>query len=195
MRGATILFRKYSIQYRDFNPRTPCGVRHRNTIAVDAEKLFQSTHPMRGATNSRKRFYSQGVYFNPRTPCGVRRCWRHRTVERLKFQSTHPMRGATSMFSWPRRSFTNFNPRTPCGVRRTPARKGERGTGISIHAPHAGCDSSAVFTFLSRILISIHAPHAGCDAGSGRRFNDAKLFQSTHPMRGATTTAADTACT
>ena len=78
---------------------------------------------------------------------------------------------------------------------------------ISIHAPHAGCDTRS-HLLLEKSLISIHAPHAGCDQWDRIRstvlgdFNPrtpcgvrlcaeplkVRLapFQSTHPMRGAT---------
>ena len=55
------------------------------------------------------------------------------------FQSTHPMRGATD-----RRVHLALV------------------VGISIHAPHAGCDKLQV-VFNTLLGISIHAPHAGCD--------------------------------
>ena len=35
-------------------------------------------------------------------------------------------------------------------------------------------------------MISIHAPHAGCDRSGTRYFYNIKVFQSTHPIRGAT---------
>ena len=56
---------------------------------------------------------------------------------------------------------------------------------ISIHAPHAGCD---VHTACHRcqVSISIHAPHAGCDTIRESPSGKIPLFQSTHPMRGAT---------
>ena len=38
-----------------FNPRTPCGVRHRVYSYIRQENEFQSTHPLRGATNKRQR--------------------------------------------------------------------------------------------------------------------------------------------
>ena len=56
---------------------------------------------------------------------------------------------------------------------------------ISIHAPHAGCDF-VVRAFIVSKKISIHAPHAGCDACSFLHSISPVLFQSTHPMRGAT---------
>ena len=130
---------------KHFNPRTPCGVRLRPLNQSLKNIIFQSTHPMRGATlppkqmdlmqdisihaphagcdfqtNARK---NAGKDFNPRTPCGVRqRSW-PRWTPRSRFQSTHPMRGATG------------------------ARGGEGGRkGISIHAPHAGCDPFIVIS-------------------------------------------------
>ena len=57
----------------------------------------------------------------------------------------------------------NFNPRTPCGVRPDPA-------GV----PHPG------------ETISIHAPRAGCDTERQQDSREKILFQSTHPVRGAT---------
>ena len=57
----------------------------------------------------------------------------------------------------------NFNPRTPCGVRRT-------------HLP-----------YIPHIVrISIHAPLAGCDSPLGIVCPCGIVFQSTHPLRGAT---------
>ena len=35
----------------DFNPRTPCGVRHVRRSDSVLPPTFQSTHPLRGATN------------------------------------------------------------------------------------------------------------------------------------------------
>ena len=81
----------------------------------------------------------------------------------LKFQSTHPLRGATA-------------------AERTAA----AGREISIHAPLAGCDG--LCDVVGKILaISIHAPLAGCDSHHSvyQRMN--RAFQSTHPLRGATT--------
>ena len=104
------------------------------------------------------------------------------------FQSTHPMRGATSngSSSKPRH---NFNPRTPCGVRPGIQSRPSRAGIISIHAPHAGCDGTTKMTEDER-RISIHAPHAGCDSPERDASEGVTLFQSTHPMRGATTAAS-----
>ena len=58
---------------------------------------------------------------------------------------------------------------------------------ISIHTPHAGSDAVTYQHLVFAIRISIHTPHAGSDVMSqygGRKFT---VFQSTLPMRGATT--------
>ena len=56
---------------------------------------------------------------------------------------------------------------------------------ISIHAPLAGCDRIRRCTVTGR-TISIHAPLAGCDAATGDFPRRRCAFQSTHPLRGAT---------
>ena len=56
----------------NFNPRTPCGVRHQIRAGYIKVSEFQSTHPMRGATSSAALTCLTLPYFNPRTPCGVR---------------------------------------------------------------------------------------------------------------------------
>ena len=60
-----------------------------------------------------------------------------------------------------------------------------RGAPISIHAPHARCDEKRKTMKILRV-ISIHAPHAGCDYDYHVAAKNYDLFQSTHPMRGAT---------
>ena len=102
-------------------------------------------------------------YFNPRTPCGVRLQGGIFSVYYRVFQSTHPMWGATGFVVW-------------LMVK----------TKISIHAPHVGCDQKN-FKILGVVLtISIHAPHVGCDFGRLLIRFVTILFQSTHPMWGAT---------
>ena len=80
---------------------------------------------------------------------------------------------------------TNFNPRTPCGVRHQIAREVPKYTFISIHAPLAGCDARDVAAGRGN-RISIHAPLAGCDTTAGVGDSARAIFQSTHPLRGAT---------
>ena len=162
---------------------------------------------MRGATVFHRPVSGTAEDFNPRTPCGVRRIFIYDPTRAEVFQSTHPMRGATAA-SFTVASTMHFNPRTPCGVRPATIAGDLRWDGISIHAPHAGCDFLTVkdtpelLIFQSThpmrgateetsfpqfgIDISIHAPHAGCDVVGRYVHQTAFLFQSTHPMRGAT---------
>ena len=144
-----------------FNPRTPCGVR-----PTGIENLARQ------------------LDFNPRTPCGVRPCPYHRQQISARFQSTHPMRGATwrKAASAEAIKFQSTHPMRGATKLQTELISSTR---ISIHAPHAGCDSDSsgkkanCFHFNPRTpcgvrphgalsvagdgLISIHAPHAGCD--------------------------------
>ena len=185
-------------------------------LIVSGLKQFQSTHPLRGATGPGQHLQRDicisihaplagcdsaatslvgcTYNFNPRTPCGVRLDSAYAALSGLEeFQSTHPLRGATSA-----------RPRT-C-----------QSSTISIHAPLAGCDTLTAAVAKAGD-ISIHAPLAGCDARRGRRhftrrhFNPRTpcwvrlkpsgkgqgtgQFQSTHPLRGATTTVIQCRCT
>ena len=58
---------------------------------------------------------------------------------------------------------------------------------ISIHAPLAGCDDARGENGELHSHISIHAPLAGCDSKRPPRPQKGYVFQSTHPLRGATT--------
>ena len=145
---------------------------------------FQSTHPLRGATqNKHQQFAVQEISihaplagcdysshhsrqdhrnFNPRTPCGVRRGSAMTYTERAKFQSTHPLRGAT-------KALENH----------------QKGEIISIHAPLAGCDPLRI---MLRTRPSNFNPRTPCGVGliDWRSSPSLFLFQSTHPLRGAT---------
>ena len=147
--------------HTNFNPRTPCGVRQNSCYS----SICQSN-------------------FNPRTPCGVRRR-RHGVRHVVRVISIHaPLAGCDHL---------GYPPGTVVA--------------ISIHAPLAGCDGRP-YLGIGGLDISIHAPLAGCDMvgaasrAAGKHFNPrtpcgvrratveawdrATVFQSTHPLRGAT---------
>ena len=84
-------------------------------------------------------------------------------VVKLRISIHAPHAGCDSSLLCAEPFYPYFNPRTPCGVRPMIDSNGDGTPDISIHAPHAGCDN----TFL-RVQV------------------DGGLFQSTHPMRGAT---------
>ena len=185
MRGATGDRARQALPSSYFNPRTPCGVRLDNhlpdyscqVISIHAPHAgcdmpespaeretaeFQSTHPMRGATLRRLRGHDRPSIsiHAPHAGCDL---------GALKASSALP----------------HFNPRTPCGVRRHEGRDRRLGSGISIHAPHAGCDISIG---RSRSSYGYFNPRTPCGVRRAAfRFRLlAGRFQSTHPMRGAT---------
>ena len=182
--GCDHIFFASRLKLIDFNPRTPCGVRHCLDAICYNRFGFQSTHPLRGATfagsagsaghnnfNPRTPCWVRLAYidteydifdFNPRTPCGVRLQASPGPMTTAIFQSTHPLRGAT---------LTDWICVTPMP--------------ISIHAPLAGCDCANSADDKGHD-ISIHAPLAGCDGCRAAPIPGTHVFQSTHPLRGAT---------
>ena len=191
----------------NFNPRTPCGVRQQIHTLPKQTGKFQSTHPLRGATkgglgailviaisihaplagcdHGLHHHRARRRHFNPRTPCGVRRPQRRerRAAKNISihaplagcdlrplqppaaprsFQSTHPLRGATRHIL--RESFDRS---------------------ISIHAPLAGCDMDR--RMRGRDYRNFN-PRTPCGVRLAVRLLPVpiSIFQSTHPLRGAT---------
>ena len=103
---------------RDFNPRTPYGMRPRTPLQKD----FAQCH------------------FNPRTPYGMRLYSHSATFLGLLFQSTHPLRDATIRDMSDNSNKFDFNPRTPYGMRPVCFLTNTVVGLISIHAPLTGCD-------------------------------------------------------
>ena len=119
---------------------------------------------MRGATSC-CRFTKIGKrHFNPRTPCGVRLAMTAQIGLPKLFQSTHPLRGATA-------SEAAFNADTE----------------ISIHAPLAGCDFKLIVFSFRRFYFNPRTP-CGVRQLAAKDAKIAEQFQSTHPLRGATST-------
>ena len=174
-----------------FNPRAPCGAR--------PERVREG----------RARHWS----FNPRAPCGARPFMGSRMLIVGPFQSTRPMRGATGA-PFPVEFVQHvsihaphagrdglmlchlveercFNPRAPCGARPFVGGYINQKADVSIHAPHAGRDDT-VASDAERIRR--FNPRAPC----GARPMDYKIglyaleFQSTRPMRGATSASLTT---
>ena len=104
----------------------------------------------------------------------------------ILFQSTHPMRGATSHDGRGREAGAHFNPRTPCGVR--PQRllflRSFKDRNFNPRTPCGVRRSDG----LRRRFQGHFNPRTPCGV---RRVDTifehlARIFQSTHPMRGAT---------
>ena len=124
---------------------------------------FQSTRPIRGATCAQSIVeFDQDISIHaPHT--GRDTPWSTPWTGSPYFNPRAPY-GARLALIWRPAHDQNFNPRAPYGARR--GRTGE---------PIRGA------------FISIHAPHTGRDLGYGLQVRDGKLFQSTRPIRGATT--------
>ena len=208
MRGATACSISQGWSTSNFNPRAPCGARPLSCSLASQAVIFQSTRPMRGATLKYaipalaigisihaphagrdilppSAIWSFPRNFNPRAPCGARLHEVSKYVIPHVFQSTRPMRGATNVTLFAPCATIYFNPRAPCGARLLLASPVLSSLPISIHAPHAGRDSSR--RRRCRRLRDFN-PRAPC--GARRKEIDMQKinlkFQSTRPMRGAT---------
>ena len=117
MRGATPGVYITGVKIKNFNPRTPCGVRRYITQQTKNAIEFQSTHPMRGATLYQHRDPSEAKISIHAPHAGCDFTQKRHYIDVPRFQSTHPMRGATPARRPARWKSHNFNPRTPCGVR------------------------------------------------------------------------------
>ena len=141
---------------------------------------------MRGATPERRAQKGQRAYFNPRTPCGVR-LQALVKVEGLPVISIHAPHAGCDQYPPCRNTLSRHisihAPHAGCDDVRFP---GPGFSEISIHAPHAGCDIRPLYRGRASRWISIHAPHAGCDSEEWQAGFAEGVFQSTHPMRGAT---------
>ena len=124
--------------------------------------LFQSTHPLRGAT---RHGGVCGQVFQISIHAPLAGCdYRVRNFPFAPRISIHaPLAGCDFGLKLGDFCLLNFNPRTPCGVRLIP------------------------LSPFSATPISIHAPLAGCDPITSRPGGSKDEFQSTHPLRGATT--------
>ena len=151
---------------RNFNPRTPCGVR---PLSAHRIRSYGHFNPRTPCGVRRARLYHPHplwLDFNPRTPCGVR-----------------GYLGGRGGVPW------YFNPRTPCGVRHAVTVASCAVRDISIRAPLAGCDvenlvrKSTAYHFNPRTPCGVR--RAACSVPPRRR-----RFQSAHPLRGATRSAA-----
>ena len=205
LRGATFTAVDVAYFLKNFNPRTPCGVRPDGLDRLAYKRHgFQSTHPLRGATRSPASNRLRSIYFNPRTPCGVRRAFLLRRLTATVFQSTHPLRGATgsTLLSEVIQVFQSTHPlrgATMCAENSTMERKFQsthplRGataswpctatipTFQSTH-PLRGA-TSGIYKAYSWIKISIHAPLAGCDGAGNNRGSVDKLISIHAPLAG-----------
>ena len=189
-----------------FNPRAPCGARRFISAAFTYIVLFQSTRPVRGATIARFHIPRVNEFQSTRPVRGA--TIRLIPLLRRERVSIHAPRagrdasapcacralrcfnprapcGARLLYGSQSSDLKSFNPRAPCGARQFPLSEGSRG-GVSIHAPRAGRDFHLCDNTDFPISFNPRAPcgarHVGSSVG-----HQSFGFQSTRPVRGATT--------
>ena len=170
---------------QDFDPRTPYGVRLVHRLCGQQGQAISIHAPHAGCDRPNTPISTSLSNFNPRTPYGVRpSCsWLDECV--FKFQSTHPIRGATRNVIRISRHGYNFNPRTPYGVRLNTFQRKCSLIHISIHAPHTGCDVFALLQLGQSRHFNPRTPY-GVRPDVPQTYDSIDIFQSTHPIRGAT---------
>ena len=62
----------YNYNIKDFNPRSPSGLRPLHTLIFFNASIFQSTQPEWAATLLPKAILTPSEDFNPRSPSGLR---------------------------------------------------------------------------------------------------------------------------
>ena len=172
---------------------------------------FQSTRPLRGATDGdgcchrRARisihaplagrdvrcFFSPlaGFYFNPRAPCGARLA-AHDHARVVVHISIHaPLAGRDLLRDVHVGGKLYFNPRAPCGARLISAAPDAPRKYFNPRAP-CGARRDVVIRKDPAVSISIHAPLAGRDRRPHASRRNGRQFQSTRPLRGATSARA-----
>ena len=169
---------------------------------------FQSTRPLRGATTAGTMRSSTTSYFNPRAPCGARRsdCVIYQRFANISIHaplagrdqelihravclyiSIHaPLAGRDTVRPLLTIHTQYFNPRAPCGARPSVPAKSFLPFVISIHAPLAGRDCLASTEFNVHDLFQSTRPLRGATSASMPSLSSRAVFQSTRPLRGAT---------
>ena len=146
-------------------------------------RKFQSTHPLRGATTG-SFFFANTLLFQSTHPLrGATSSQRSRRRASV-FQSTHPLRGATANF-YAVDEDKLISIHAPIGGCDCSSESPDFSISISIHAPLAGCDSFAIIGMIARLIFQSTHPLRGATF-SGESYVGSELFQSTHPLRGAT---------
>ena len=177
----------------DFNPRTPCGVRrHVGGCQEPDGPGFQSTHPVWGATVHKGAAAATRIFQSTHPVWGATPGRRWKPPEPPRFQSTHPVWGATRPSGAGGQRHADFNPRTPCGVRLEKKVAYKRLVLISIHAPRVGCDLHTFRSSLLPVLFQSTHPVWGATLGASAGGNAYAEFQSTHPVWGATALTSGT---
>ena len=169
----------------NFNPRSPYGER-RELAAFNADLQKISIHaPRTGSDATSRSVFSLSAEFQSTLPVRGATMVDFARGDKSLFQSTLPVRGATRGANLLLLKIIYFNPRSPYGERPGCGRAVTKPVLISIHAPRTGSDLHA--DNLGGVDgISIHAPRTGSDNSLAKLEYVYASFQSTLPVRGAT---------
>ena len=171
---------------RDFNPRTPCGVRLLSALICAPLNLISIHAPLAGCDlmPPYNRYSPRDISIHaPLVGCDS---GGFRLPFRIIISIHAPLAGCDCRFTLGscRSSISIHAPLAGCDAEW--AGFTTVGQCISIHAPLAGCDRDADAVQDQQERISIHAPLAGCDPVIALSQLSRPEFQSTHPLRGAT---------
>ena len=169
----------------NFNPRAPCGARPASTAGTIGEVTFQSTRPVRGAPDQVHRGELAGSISIHAPRAGRDVALDQQQANDVLFQSTRPVRGATRTHLPGPVHSRDFNPRAPCGARHFAA---VSGTAVLDFNPRAPCGARRILPVRIAADPDFN-PRAPCGARqeSVAMSRDKAIFQSTRPVRGATT--------
>ena len=156
-------------------------------VTAGLNRLFQSTLPLRGATSTRYPRHPRNRFQSTLPLRGATR-GKPRMILRAPISIHTPLAGSDFANALAEQEEKNFNPHSPCGERHC-AKRTVADNQISIHTPLAGSDTIGLSIVFFR-CISIHTPLAGSDVQPARKIRERHQFQSTLPLRGATSTTA-----
>ena len=157
-----------------------------------SQSQFQSTLPLRGATTMYWRITTTLLISIHAPPAGSDVPYAGVIPESIPISIHAPPAGSDWMI-WPRNSTnSNFNPRSPCGERRIDKQRIYSRVLISIHAPPAGSDRLLMGMFRSSFNFNPRSP-CGERPDIIMSLLILLVFQSTLPLRGATTLINDIA--
>ena len=167
-----------------FNPRTPCGVRREDSVTMKLSEIFQSTHPLRGATGTlQSGTVGEGISIH----APLAGCDETVTYEKARlYISIHaPLAGCDKRQDKYGAAKRDFNPRTPCGVRHVGLRAGHQHGHFN---PRTPCGVRPPISFACAATMLYFNPRTPCGVRQAAVHRNLLplVFQSTHPLRGAT---------
>ena len=171
-----------------FNPRVPCGTRHRSSYDASQVDWFQSTRPVRDATTTAFAEMHQMSMFQSTRP--VRDATRSRSVIDLRcidvsIHASRAGRDVVAVLPW--LPIERFNPRVPCGTRLANAESIP--IGCQRFNPRVPCGTRRALPIVNGSCDCGFNPRVPCGtrhAADYAEYDRTCRFQSTRPVRDAT---------